>query len=321
MALKNFVTTFNTASMNGLNLCLVIFISLVLGCVCNRTNKMQVPEGKALPIDGTWTFYSNPQTILATLKMEKGRAYSVNGGTTSFPANIVAFKDVQKSADDAYSAIYINAANEMHPANLIVVSDSIIEVRIPELGILWSLKKISLDDGQAFEATHKFPQNNQTADKSAERGNVELISFTEEREKAFEQEMNPGKGSQFSVLRSRTIEHSVGFESTTATEVTAQSEVSGRIKGSIIVIEKELAIKLALGIRRKIEEKLSRKFETQETFSVTVVLDGNKSPKWKLIWYDRVQKGVARYTDENGKQYDIPYKFPVMCELDSIAVE
>jgi hypothetical protein len=63
------------------------------------------------------------------------------------------------------------------------------------------------------------------------------------------------------------------------------------------------------------EERQGRNFKESETFKTTVTLDGDRSRKWVLSWFDKIRTGIARYKDTNGNVQNIPFHFPESTEL------
>lgn len=147
-------------------------------------------------------------------------------------------------------------------------------------------------------------QSKSISEKTSEL--IEFIDFSDERIEGTSQEQRLDPGAKMVVERSRTITHSVVIDNKEAFEKDLSISLLNSLKGDI---------------KRKIENDLGHKFQDSEVIRVSVTLDGDKSQKWKLVWYDRVRKGTARYMTDKGEAYDIPYRFTTASELEAIAVD
>jgi hypothetical protein len=123
---------------------------------------------------------------------------------------------------------------------------------------------------------------------------------------AYSQEQRVDPGAKTIVERSRTIEHTVTLESRAAIEAGLNVDLLEIIK---------------IDVLGKIERRLEQSFKESETYRQSVELDGNKSRKWKVVWYDKVWTGIARCTDGSGEVYELPYRFTVVSDLEAIAMD
>jgi hypothetical protein len=327
-------------SQNVLNLCFVIFLIIIGGCTCGkRITRSEIPEGESLPIDGAWSL-SSPATkelLIEKMRIEKQRAFCVLPKSVLFPVDTVVFKNIKISSDDTYSATFIDTSGIEYQVALGVVSDSEITVRMAS-GTEWKLTKILLDNETSFLEMHKNivrvsesstnidskpsgkepAASPQTSPKADNIKGLELITFNEEIVKAKEEERSAGIDSVLSQTWSREIETSVILESKNQEEKGTELEISDKAGLDFIIANTELAVKVKSDIKSKVEQNLGRTFKEKEIFTQTVTLDGGKKGHtWKLTWFDKVKTGIARYSTEDGKTYDIPYRIVVESKLDT----
>lgn len=333
MIFKNLLK--NNKYSNILNFPLIILFLVILGCRCGTSvDKSNIPERASLPIDGIYNIFYVDSKV--DIKIEKGRAYIYESNSSLYPVNTIIIKDIIPISKNSYTGNWMVSGESKVTLN--VLSEYEIALDLP-LQADQKLTRISIDNEQAFATAHNDFSNAQAVDVVAtntaqgsenkkinteedkpkvedKNFGLEIISFKEERVKASEEEQNLVNGAELSIQKSRTIEHKVILNSRSETEISGDVEISESASAGVILANAELSAKIRAGIKYKIENLLSRSFSETETNSQTVRLDGNKGRRWKVIWHDRIRTGIARYSDENGKIYDIPYKFTVGTELD-----
>lgn len=118
-------------------------------------------------------------------------------------------------------------------------------------------------------------------------------------------------GTVLTLERERTVEHTVTIKDKNSSikELEVESGALARLIGT-----------LKIEIKREIEKNLNQTFSDKETYKTKIELDGNISSRWKIYWYDKIYRGIAKFEDRNGKVYEFPYKFRGGSEIKVIPV-
>ena len=306
-----------TYSQFTLSQAVVILTLLVLCGACAKQNyglpdRDTIAEGKPLPIDGIWVLVPDvgvPTEAKSKVRIEKGMALAHD--VPLIKTGAVMVKDLTPLDNTRYNGTrLIGNGNNYYQTKTIleVVSDTEMLEHIEKFNgnvlLVYDYRwtNVSLLNKESFLNAHRMTE----AKAEITPNSVEIEDVIEEKVAVSTQEQYVDPGARLTIERSRTIEHSVTLSSDDSLEKLVKINVFTLIEGAI---------------RSKLEKQLSQTFKESETYRVSVELDGSKAQKWRLIWFDRVKKGVAKYTDGEGKAHPLHFRFPLDSTLEVISVK
>jgi len=309
------------AFFGGIVICMIIgivylrFIPIKLTKQdCKLPTREQIAKGDPMPIDGIWEYREGIGSVnmsIAKIRIEGGRVLIWDAPFIRTGAVVI--KDLKRLDDTRYGGTLLyperddeenedsNVTIREKPTVLEVISPNEIVQEVqreddPSKYVAIRYSRVSLDDERSFLAMH----GDRGQRDDIRLSGVELVNIKENRILARSEEQQISPGVQLSFERARTIEHNVSLES----NVVSNGGVSSHLL-SLLQIE----------VRAQMEEKQGRNFKESETYKTTVTLDGNRSRKWILSWFDKIRTGIAQYKDTNGNIQNIPFRFPESTEM------
>lgn len=297
----------------------VILALLVLCGACSSVkldyglpDRDTIAKGKPLPIDGIWELVPDFNGLTGEkhkVRIEKGRVFILD--SPSLKTGIVLVKDLTPLDETRYNGTRLVGKGDGYyqtKTTFDVVSPTEMLEHIEKFdgGAMlfydFRLTNVSLLNKESFLDAHGTTEAKAEITPNA----IEIENLTEEKVEISTQEQYVDPGAKLTIERSRTIEHCVTLSSDYSLEGFAKINVLKFIEASI---------------RNKLEKRLSQTFKESETYRVSVELDGSKAQKWKLVWFDKVKKGVAKYTDKEGKAHPLHFRFPLDSTLEAISVK
>ena len=132
---------------------------------------------------------------------------------------------------------------------------------------------------------------------------VGLVPGQQKQLEAVIEPLRVAPGAVVTTERTRTITHNIILDEKTLNEVRVSSTLLEFLKGEI---------------HSKSEKHMGVSLSTNETVKRLVTVDGRVAQKWKIVWRDRLQTGIARCVANNGKTFDIPYTIQISTDLDAL---
>ena len=284
----------------GVSRFLVMAMSTLLAaCGPSMPFKDQVAAGDPLPIDGLWEVRGAATTT--QFRFERGRMYSVRHLLLRYGQ--VMTKDIKKTSPTTYSCttLAIGDASIEVPCGIDVLSPTELVLhteknsKVPTADLYFS--KLRLDDEASFLQAFARPASPERS--SSGSAEVELRPGITRLEATSEIVQIPA-GSVLTITRTRTIEHSVNLDATGSLSSGLNVAILDWLRGAIHV---------------ELEGRLGKSIKQSETLQHEIVLDGNKASTYRLVWYDRIRTGTARFNHQNTMR-EIGFKFKEWEDLE-----
>lgn len=264
-----------------------------------------VLPGQTLPIDGVWKTATDSGFGEFKVRIDRGRIIVLDNRMLKTGSVLV--KDLKQVDGYRYTGTRLIGEGtkyyETHTTLELVSESELLEHIERKEGkgfwdspLVFDLRYTKLETGS----------EKAKAEGTSRLQSVELVNLVEERLEVSVQEQLVDPGSRATIERSRTIEHVVNLDATRAQAAGLKLDLLSAIK---------------MDVQTSIEKRFGRSLGISETYRVQVELDGNRSRRWKIAWYDRVKSGIARCVDDTGKIYEIPYRFVLATDLESTALE
>ncbi|MCE7922531.1 MAG: hypothetical protein DYG98_05720 [Haliscomenobacteraceae bacterium CHB4] len=298
----------------------ILFFASLFSTYCNLKNpkEHEIPEGDILPIDGIWDMTlvnqdGNKIESKSKFKFSKGRLIVEEitgfGDKLLLDKGMVYAKNIRLASKNTYKGKYYITTSRYD------LCECDVEITVKNNSLVCKTNaKETCDEAVLFTEiifTNPVLDNEQifyTA-HGASLNNLRVRILSENRIEGETQIQKVAYGASISIERSRTIKRELSFSET-------NKKTSGTSIGAGFNASNALNIEIQRSIMNEIEKSMGKRIEEEETYKVTVNLDGNVSTIWKLIWYDKIKQGLVNYRDDNGNERQLFFQFPVSSELE-----
>jgi hypothetical protein len=283
----------------------------MLGVSCQKADIGLPPrdtfkQSNALPIDGVYEWGADTQgafTSQGRVRVERGLIYILDG---TLRTGGVIIKDLRLVSGDSYEGVATigQGAGKPHieaPAKLQVVSSSELLVQLTRPKNVGALQfpaitstryvRVRLDDDKLFRRSHAAAA--QILPRSA-KGLVEILDISEAIVPSSPTMQYVDPGATVTLERSRTVERQVEFENMSLIEAKVSGDLLADVKAEV---------------RGQLQKSSGQTLKDSETYKATITLNGSVCRKWRLSWRDRIKRGIARFADGSGQQYELAFMY------------